>query len=212
MKIVIGLLFLLLLVPVATFIPVGDEDTKHDVEIYLISNAIHIGIVLPVKNKIIDWRKFVGEEYFSNQVLEMEWIEFGWGDRRFYFEMPTWDHFTLSLAADALLLPDSAVMHVSYLPTHPTKYSNVIKVSISYETYEKMVKSIRSWFVLENEKPILIPEKGYSGEDNFFEAKGSYSLIRTCNVWTSDIFAASGLRHPLWSPTKHGLEFIWRKE
>jgi uncharacterized protein (TIGR02117 family) len=124
--------------------------------------------------------------------------------------MPTWDHFTLDLAADALFIPDPAVMHVEYLNYIPSGSETFIrKVKVSKMTYAKLVNAIKKWFVLEGGKPILLPGKGYTPRDHFFEANGSYSIIKTCNVWTSDIFADAGLRHPLWSPTKHGMEFIW---
>lgn len=199
-----------MIIPITTFTPVGEKDPSPEMDIYLISNEIHVGVVVPLSNKVFNWEPFIINEYFSDLAQEMQWVEFGWGDRRFYFEMPTWDHFTLGLAADALFLPDPAVMHVGLI-LPPSSSSNVRRVRISFKTYEMMVKVIQSWFVLKNGKPILIPGKGYSPLDNFFEAHGSYSIIKTCNTWTSDIFAESGLRHPLWSPTKYGLEYIWNE-
>lgn len=198
-----------IILPITTFIPIGEFDPEPQMEIYLTSNAIHIGIVVPVVNEVTDWKNFIEIGNFSPIAKDLQWIEFGWGDRQFYFEMPTWDHFNLSLAADALFSPDPAVMHVNFLESHPTRYSDMRKVKISYKTYQKMVAAIQSWFVFHNGKPVVIPGKGYTPIDNFYEAKGSFSLFKTCNIWTSDIFAESGLRHPLWSPTKYGLESIW---
>lgn len=208
---IFAVFFLLMIgiVLTTTFIPLGEIDTEPQMDIYLTSNEIHIGIVVPVANQVMDWNQFLEIGYFTPEARGLQWVEFGWGDRRFYFEMPDWDHFTMGLAADALFLPDPAVMHVNFLESHPTQYRDMRKVKISYKTYQKMVQAIQSEFILEKNKPILIPGKGYSGLDNFFEGRGSYSIIRTCNVWTSDIFARSGLKHPLWSPTKYGLEFIW---
>lgn len=208
-KFLLGIFISFLLVCLPTFIPIGSDDSKQEVEIYLISNSIHIGIIVPTKNNVHDWNDFLDKNHFQGS-NPLDWLEVGWGDRRFYFEMPTWDHFTVGLAADALFLPDPAVMHVGYIED-PASYGGVTKVKISYETYRKMVTAIKSSFVLKNNKPILIAGKGYSPTDNFYEAHGSYSIIRTCNVWTSEIFAQSGLKHPLWSPTKYGLELIWKK-
>lgn len=210
LKFLLTSLILLGFIPVLTFIPVGQKDVKQEMEIYLVSNDIHVGIMLPVTNKIFDWRPFVINDYFKPEIAqEVDWIEFGWGDRRFYFEMPTWEHFTLGLAADALFIPDPAVMHVGLMGGTPLTSEYLRRVRISFKTYEKIVAAVRSSFALKNQKPILIPNRGYDVDDNFFEAHGSYSLIRTCNVWTSDIFASAGLRHPLWSPTKYGMELLW---
>lgn len=207
MAISLSVLFLLFL----SFAPFGRKDNSRDVDIFLISNDIHVGIALPVTNAIYDWKPFVVNEHFPSPET-VKWIHFGWGDRQFYFEIPTWEHFTLKLAFDALFIPDQAVMHVEVLRLTPDQSSDYVrKISISFETYQKLVHAIKSWFILQNETPVIIPGKGYSPEDQFFEARGSYSLLKTCNIWTSDIFKEAGLAHPLWSPTKHGMEYIWRK-
>lgn len=203
------LLLLFLIVLATTFIPLGSVDAQKEMEIYLLSNEIHTDIVVPTKNDVFDWETFLNTNDFK---ARSEWIEFGWGDRQFYFEMPTWDKFTWRLAFDALFLPDPAVMHVNYLNGHPRDYKSARRILISFETYLKLVKSIQKSFKLKEGKPILIPNQGYSSSDNFYEAHGSFSLIRTCNVWTSDILAEVGLKHPLWSATKYGLEFIWREK
>lgn len=200
----IAVIFLLVL---PTFIPLGEYDSKEDMEIFLVSNDIHIGLAVPVENPVYDWRTFFKLDIPPEKI---DWIEFGWGDRRFYFEMPTWEQFTLGIAADALFIPDPAVMHVEFLTISPENYKNSIRIRLSFSTYQKMVDAIRSWFVLKDGQPILIPGKGYGKMDNFYEAKESYSILKTCNNWTSDILASAGLKHPLWSPTKYGLELIWK--
>lgn len=203
-----GIPFLVILF-LLNFFPIGKKDPVEEMDIYLVSNDIHVGIVLPKTNKVYDWTNFLIKDNFPEDIQDMSWIQFGWGDKRFYFEMPTMDQFSLELALDALFLPDPAVMHVELLPVRPEPSSYVRRVRISYSTYRKMVDEIKSWFILRNHRPILIRGKGFSWNDQFFEARGSYSLLKTCNAWTSDIFAASDLRHPLWSPTKYGMEFLW---
>lgn len=176
-------------------------------EIYLLSNEIHTDIAVPLRNKVFDWETFLDASQFKSRPVE--WLEIGWGDRQFYFEMPTWDKFTLKLALDALLLPDAAVMHVNYLDMHPKDYLSAKKVRISYATYEKLVTALKGSFLLKDDKPIILPGKAYTSTDNFYEAHESFSLIRTCNVWTSDALGKAGIKHPLWSPTKYGLQLMW---
>lgn len=209
LKIFVMFIIVISLLTSLTFLSSGEIDRDPEMDIYLIANEIHIGIVLPRKNAVYDWNTFIVDNYFPDPSLDLDWIEFGWGDRRFYFEMPTWDHFTWQLAADALFLPDPAVMHVGLM--NISDYPNsVTKVRINYKTYQKIISAVKESIVIKNGRPILLHGKGYSPQDNFFEAHGSYSLLRTCNVWTADIFKAAGLKHPLWSPTKYGMERLWK--
>jgi uncharacterized protein (TIGR02117 family) len=202
----LGFLFLLILIA-PTFISLGEEDPASDVEIYLISNEIHTDIVVPVKNQVYDWSEFIDPQDFGE--TPSEWMEFGWGDKDYYMQVPTWNEFTWKITFDALFLPGEAVMHVNYLNEHPRIYETHRRITISNENYHKLVNTIQGHFKLRGGKPIVLQDKGYTESDNFYEAHGSFSVFKTCNVWTSDVLAEVGLKHPLWSPTKYGLNFTW---
>lgn len=203
----IFILAALLVLP--TFIVLGEKKSQGTIPVYLVSNDIHIEFILPVSSTVFDWRTFIDLESFEIDPLAAHWIELGWGDRRFYFEMPTWDDFTLRLALQALLIPGPSVMHVGFTKSHPAQREDIRKIMVSEETYSRLVEEIKNSFVKREGKPILMPGKGYTGLDNFYEAVGDYSLVRTCNVWTGQMLGAVGLARPLWSPTKYGLELIW---
>ena len=201
-----------LLVTLTTYITVGDVDPNPEIEIFMTTNSIHADLVLPVKNELFDWTTFLPKSEFGAGAQKAEWIELGWGDRRFYLEMPTWEHFTWGLAADALLTPDPALMHVSYLPFHPTDYDSVFRLKISKNNYLKLVLAMKQSFALKNGRPDLLVGKSYDDTDNFYEGTGQYSLARTCNAWTADMLRDLGLKAPLFSPTKAGLSWAWREE
>jgi uncharacterized protein (TIGR02117 family) len=201
------ILGLLLVVP--TFIPLGGKPEQEGVEIFLVSNDIHIEFILPARTDIFDWQAFTGLSEYALGEDDARWIEIGWGDRRFYFEMPTWDGLTFELAFSALFLPGPSVMHIGYAKTHPRQRTSIRPISISREAYAELVKNILQTFQIDDEQPLLIPGKGYTINDNFYAAKGSYSFLRTCNVWTAEMLGTINLRRPLWSPTKYGLERMW---
>lgn len=190
-----------------TFIPLGKKETGGKIVVYLISNEIHTDLVLPVKNEIYDWETFWNPADFKQR--PGEWVEIGWGDKDFYREVPTWNQFQLSVALNALFLPGDSAIHVNYVEGSPEFYPAKARLEISPETYRKLVDVIRNQFVRKQGKPQVLSVGGYSEADNFYKAHGTFSIFRTCNVWTSDILAEVGLRHPLWSPTKYGLELIW---
>lgn len=205
-KTFIIVLLLALLIVVPTFIPVGNKASEGPITIYLISNEIHTDLVLPVRNEVIDWETFWDPADFKSR--PSAWVEIGWGDKEFYQEVATWNEFTYGVAFRALFLPGEAAMHVNYVEGNPEFYPASARLQISVETYRKLVKAIRKEFKTSNAKPVLIG-KGYGETDKFYAAHGSFSVFNTCNVWTSNMLAAAGLKHPLWSPTKYGLEFIW---
>lgn len=207
-KILLGTIAFGLLIISLSFIPLGKDDPHPEMEIYLLSNEIHTGIVIPVKNDVFDWETFINKEDYLDR--PSEWIEMGWGDRQFYFEMPTLDKLTFKLAFDALFLPDPAIVHVNYLDAHPREYASHKVLKISKVTYKKLVEEMIKRFELQNGKPILIPNKGYTSTDNFYESYGSFSVLRTCNIWTAEILGEADLKRPVWSPTKYGLEFLYQ--
>jgi uncharacterized protein (TIGR02117 family) len=202
------LFFTVLIAP--TFIPVGDMDSAAEIEIYLISNEIHTDLVLPVSNEVYDWHDFLNPADFGR--APTLWLEFGWGDKGFYMEVPTWDEFSWEIALKALFLPGPAVMHVNYLNQHPSIYTTHRRITISRGTYLKLINAIKGHFKQRDEKPIILISKGYTDSDNFYEAYGSFSILKTCNVWTSDVLGEVGLKRPLWSPTKYGLNLIWEAD
>jgi diacylglycerol kinase (ATP) len=47
----------------------------------------------------------------------------------------------------------------------------------------------------------LFDGAGLSETDRFFEAKGHFDIIRTCNIWISRMIRAAGLNFGAWTPT-----------
>lgn len=206
-KILLSSFLVLFVLALPTFIPLGEKESGGKIVVYLISNEIHTDLVLPVKNEIYDWEKFWNAADFKKR--PGEWVEIGWGDKEFYRKVPTWNEFRLSIALKALFLPGDSAIHINYVEGNPEYYPAKARLEISPETYKKIVATIRDQFVLKKGKPLVLVSGGYSEADNFYEAHGSFSIFRTCNTWTSDVLAEAGLLHPLWSPTKYGLEMIW---
>lgn len=206
LKIFSSLLLFLALIILPTFIPLGSHDPDGDVEVFLLSNDVHVGLVLPFQNDLVDWGDFIDLSDFQERG---EWFQIGWGDRTFYFEVPEWEDLTLFKAIDALLLPGEPVIHVDFLSSHPRNFG-ALSLRMSREKYLALAQEIRSRFQTQNKKPLLIPSRAYGKSDNFYEAHGTYSLIRTCNNWTAELLGSQGLRRPLWSPMKYGLVFMYQ--
>ena len=52
---------------------------------------------------------------------------------------------------------------------------------------------------------IILKNKGYTSNDDFYKAKGNYSCFKTCNSWVNTGFKESGLTSCLWTPFDFGL-------
>jgi uncharacterized protein (TIGR02117 family) len=114
-------------------------------------------------------------------------------------ETPTWEDLKISTAANALLVPSSSCVHVSF--AGPEHFPNAASVTVSEDQYLRLVKFIQSSFQRDTEGSIvLIPNRSYSWNDAFFEASGNYHLFNTCNSWVGRGLKIAGVTTPWFSP------------
>src|SRR5437868_2013363 len=67
-----------------------------DVKIFILTNGVHTDIVVPVKTGVIDWSESIMYRYTSSNDTTAQLIAFGWGDKGFYLETPTWSDLKFS--------------------------------------------------------------------------------------------------------------------
>ena len=118
----------------------------------------------------------------------------GAGDKGFFLDTPTWDDLTVKTALNAAILPSGTAMHVEYERFEPSVNDRCRKLLIPEKNYSELVEFVLESFQLENDKPVLIPNRGYWDNDNFYEAYGNYHLFKTCNTWTNNALQAAGIR------------------
>jgi len=188
---------------VLSYIPVNKDFTQSKEDgttIYLLTNGVHTDLVLPIKNRYKDWSEVIPVDHMLSTDTLMNYVAFGWGDKNFYLETPTWADLKFSTAFNALFFLSTSAMHVTlYKTMSEDEYSK--KISINTEQYKKMVQFIGDSFQ-RNQKGelILIKNLSYANDDCFFEAKGTFNLFYTCNTWTNKGLKQSGLRASLWTP------------
>ena len=165
--------------------------------IYLSTNGIHLDIVVP--REMVDSSLLSG---IKNQGAA-KFLSFGWGDENFYLHTPTWNDLTFGNAFSALFLKSSVLMHVT---RYPAKQSKWISLAISEEELSALNAYLLDSFLIdENGQKAILPNKGYHSYDDFYKAKGSYSLLNTCNSWVNLGFKESGMKACLWTPFDFGL-------
>lgn len=175
------------------------ESSKDPITIYVISNGVHTEIVLPMTSEMIDWGHFVNPKDTKSGIDDFRYVAFGWGDRGFYLETPTWADLKFKTAFNALFFLSSAAMHVTF-------YQDLVegkdckKIQISKDSYKMMVHYIILSFRLDNNLPILIKGASYGNNDSFYEAKGTYHLFFTSNTWANSGLKYANLKACLWTP------------
>ena len=177
----------------------GFRSTPDGFEVYVTSNGAHTGIVLPSKTAVMNWETlFPGSDFPSRSVRSH--IEFGWGDRQFYIETPTWSEVRSGSVLRSSLWPTSATMHVMYL-SKPRESSRCRRIALQSDQFRRLVQELRGDLALGLDgKPIQIADAGYGSWDAFYEARGSYHLFNTCNSWTGRTLRRSGVKVGIWTP------------
>lgn len=188
-------------------IPVNKDraNVNRDIPVYILSNGVHTDIVLPVKNKLFDWSKKVKFENTIAKDSTAQLVAFGWGDRGFYLETPTWDDLKFSTAFKAASGLSNSAIHATFY-NGLKESSHCKKLLVSETEYMKLVNFVGNSFE-ENSGDFLKIETSavYGKNDAFYEAKGSYSLFHTCNTWTNNALKAADQKAALWTPTDKGI-------
>ncbi|WP_288375248.1 TIGR02117 family protein [uncultured Chryseobacterium sp.] len=203
--IVIIYVILGLLIP---YIPVSakDDGQKKEIPIYIYTNGVHTDIVMPVKNDLQDWSQKIPFTNTKSKNTNYRYIGIGWGDKGFYLDTPTWADLKFSTAVKAAFWLSDSAMHCTYYNT--MKEGDDCKmIMISRNQYQNLVKYVEDKFDRDqNGNFILIPTNAvYGGNDAFYDAKGTYSFLYTCNTWSNNALKAAGQKAALWTPSDFGI-------
>ena len=186
-------------------IPINNEEenSEKNKSIYLSSNGVHLNIVIArdqLHAELLDGLKYIkSDNYF----------EFGWGDKKFYLNTPTWGDLTFNNASRALFVNSPALIHL-------TKYSTTkgdwVEIKVNQNQLHKINQYIDKTFKIDSlDKKILLKNKGYSYNDDFYEALGSFTCFKTCNTWVNAGLKESDIKAYLWTPFDYGLLNMHKK-
>lgn len=188
-----ALVLYVLIVIMGAMIPTGGDEQEKEVQIYIQSNGVHTDVVVPFKNDLKDWSGLIDTSDFKMN-RNASYIAFGWGDKGFFLDTPTWAELKASTALNAIFLPSPCAMHVELKSTEPVVTDRVREAQISSKNYLKLVEYIVNSFDLESNRPQLIEGTSYWGNDRFYEANSNYHMFNTCNSWTNGAIKSAGLR------------------
>jgi uncharacterized protein (TIGR02117 family) len=190
------------------------RDADDGVTVWLITNGVHAGLAMPARHATMDWTALFPPVHNAhrNDARDDDYVTVGWGDRTFFLDVPQWRDLKVSTALNAIAGRDAAAMHVEYGP-EPAPDATAIRITVTPEAYARLVTYVRGSITVDGSgSSVWIPGRHYDVNDAFYEARGRYSLFVTCNQWTRDALAASGVRVPVWSPFDKALFWQLRAE
>lgn len=169
-----------------------NENIAANKAVYLNTNGIHLGIIIPLE--LMDSTLQKGLKFNSTD----KYLSFGWGDKDFYLNTPTWGDLTVKNAINATFLKSETLIH---LTRYKSKQDDWVKVKLTNDQLKKLNQYILKYFKKdENENKIILNGKGYSSYDDFYEANGNYSGFKTCNSWVNSALKESDLKACYWTP------------
>ena len=188
-----------------------DVKPSNDVTIYIKTNGVHTDLVVPVKHPRMDWSKQVK---FSNTVLNdstMNWLAFGWGDKGFYLQTPTWADLKFSVAFNATFGLSTTAIHATFYKSL-TESKSCKRINISEEQYQALTKYLLDSFEKDSTGQVkyINTRANYGNTDAFYEATGKYSLFRTCNTWANTGLKVSGQKCCFWTAFDTGIFLKYR--
>ena len=101
-----------------------------------------------------------------------------------------------SNAAYALFIPSATSLHV--VMTRPDLLPEGTRsVTISPEQYSELVEYVEQSFKRVDGKRLQIADLSYGDNDAFFESRGYYHLLNTCNSWVGGAMKSAGIKTPM---------------
>ena len=188
----------------------GFVESENGIPVYVRTNGVHAELILPTRSSAFDWSTEFPVGHMRALAAPTEWIAFGWGDRGFMVNTPTWSDLRPGTAIVALSGAGSGAMHVEYIES-PRAYK-AREVKVSPEQYARLVAFVRASFTRDaTGRPHRTNLPGYFSTDAFYEASRGYKFWFTCNDWVRKALSDAGVRAPLWAPFDTALFYQLQK-
>lgn len=212
LKIIGGILgFVIVYVICALVIPlfgVSAEKTSEPktVEAYILTNGVHTDIVVPVKNDQFDWSTDIPFENTLSKRTDFKYLSIGWGDKGFYLDTPEWSDLKASTAIKAAFWMSESAMHCTFYDKM-TEGEDCKKIMLTKTQYQHLIDFIRAKFDRDSAGKVEFIKTNavYGKNDAFYDAKGRYSFLDTCNTWANNALKAAGQKAALWTATDMGI-------
>ncbi len=177
---------------------------QQEKEIFVASNGVHLDLIVP--------RQHLPGELADELELPnwVNYIAFGWGDKEFYINTPTWSDLEFYTTFKALFLDSESAIHITWISQKYPRWTAVpmcdIQLQLLIDYLDQTFKKGPVNNILE------IEASGYSAYDKFYEAKGNFSFVQTCNNWVNEGLKAAKVKTSIWSPFDQGVLYQLKKK
>ncbi|MGI0486032.1 TIGR02117 family protein [Pantanalinema rosaneae CENA516] len=169
--------------------------------IYITSDGMHTNFFVPVRTAIYDWSQQLDLEAIGNDAAtNYRYLQFGWGDRLFYMQTPSWQEVRLTNALRALFYwRNAAAIFVKGHATAPqVGHEQVTCLHLSATNYLALMQFLQATFQTDAQGQVDRLGSGQDQQSSFYAATGFYSILYTCNSWTAEGLRAANINTPLW--------------
>ena len=202
-SITIIFIFTLLLLGYFTPRKSGNYSRKScSLKICVFQTGMHSNIIVFVKNKVFDWQKYF---YLNNNNLEYRYLGFGWGERNYYTNPPT-KELKIPKGFQALFFPNRSVIRVQRHQILPQQVE-LECVGVSQSDYLELIEFINSSFKLSDRGEKILVAYNPRSTARFYEAKGTYSILKNSNSWTATGLRTANVNTPLWAGLASAIMF-----
>lgn len=159
--------------------------------VYILDNGFHTDLVIPTDRLAAHGGPLASA---AAQATNSPWAAIGWGDAKFYTETG----MSFARVADglrALFAPDNpSVIRVFGVSREPSlAYPNYAHaVRLSPQGLEALMSRMEASMTLVNGAPEKL-STGFDAHHVYFQSNETFSLLRLCNHWTSDMLDAGGV-------------------
>ena len=128
----------------------------------------------------------------SRDFPQADYLEVGWGERIYYMgrDQGFWGTLRVALGSNP------SVLHVAGIRgSLPDSFpaSEIVELSLPAAGYERLIRYIHDAYDRAG-APVVAPlGPGLYGDSRFYPGRESFSLLRTCNVWTAQGLRDGGL-------------------
>lgn len=176
---------------ICTYITVNAKKIENPThEIFISSNGVHLDIVIQKKDLSADFLKNI--VHYTSE----DYLAFGWGDKNFYLNTPTWQDLSITNALQALFWHSDSLVHVT---RYHYRQRHWALVAVTKQQLQSVIKEIEKAFAIQDRQKQIL-KKSYHFYDNFYKANGSYTCFYTCNTWVNCVLSNSGIKSCLWTP------------